>query len=126
MTTDDQVVFVSRPAMFRSRPLLFILCVVLCPALIGAVILLAWWFKCRATALTVTEHRVVLRTGLLAEQTNEVRHQDVRDIQISQTFWQRIGGTGSIEISSAGQTGVIVAAGIKDPQKIATLIRERQ
>jgi uncharacterized membrane protein YdbT with pleckstrin-like domain len=124
MSTDDHIVFVSRPAMVRSRPLLFVLCIVLLP--IGIFVLLAWWLKCRATALTVTDHRVILRTGLLAEQTNEVRHQDVRDIQISQTFWQRIGGTGSIEISSAGQTGVIVAAGIKDPQKIATLIRERQ
>lgn len=112
--------------MVRSRPLLFFLCVILCPVLIGAVILALWWLKSRATALTVTEHRVILRTGLLAEQTNEVRHQDVRDIQISQTFWQRIGGTGSIEISSAGQTGVIVAANVRDPQKIATLIRERQ
>lgn len=126
MTESDAILFISRPAMFRSRPFSFLVCLVLVPAIIGAAILLFWWVKCRSTALTVTEHRVILRKGILSELTNEVRHQDVRDIQISQTLWQRLFRIGSIEISSAGQTGVIIAAGIRDPQKIAGLIRQRQ
>jgi uncharacterized membrane protein YdbT with pleckstrin-like domain len=126
MTESDAILFVSRPTMFRSRPFSFLLYLILVPAIVGAVLLLFWWLKCRSTTLTVTEHRLILRKGILSEQTNEVRHQDVRDIQIGQTFWQRLFGIGSIEISSAGQTGVIVAADIRDPQRIAALIRQRQ
>ncbi len=77
--------------------------------------------------LTLTDERTILRKGLLSKRTNEVRHEDVRNIQVTQSFVQRMLGVGRIAISSAGQDTIeIDMDGVRDPQAIANLIRVRQ
>ena len=50
------VIYEAHPAMFRAHPFWFILCVLLIAAFgIGILILLYWYIKTRATALTVTD-----------------------------------------------------------------------
>lgn len=117
----EQVLLTVHPAMFRNRPLLFILTVW------TVIIPLIWWLRCKATTLSITTGRTVLREGLLAKRTNEVRHSDTRNIQVNQGFLQRIFGVGNIGVSSAGQSGVeIEVSGVPSPQKIADLIRRNQ
>jgi uncharacterized membrane protein YdbT with pleckstrin-like domain len=96
--TDEQILYESHPAMFRSNPILFVLCLVLCLAGVGLVILLFWWLSCAGTTLTVTDKRAILRKGLLSKYVNEVMLADVRNIQVGQTFLQRIFGVGTIGI----------------------------
>jgi predicted Zn finger-like uncharacterized protein len=88
---------------------------------------LAWWVRSRFTALTVTNRRSVLRRGLLARETTEVRHRDVRNIQVNQGTLERLLGVGDLAISSAGQDNLEIAVrGIPDPEKIAAVIRDMQ
>jgi uncharacterized membrane protein YdbT with pleckstrin-like domain len=95
-------------------------------AVVGMIVL-TWWLRCRYSTLTVTEKRSILDTGYLSRATNELRHVDVRNIEVNQTFLQRLFGTGSIEISTAASDeGEIAISGILEPQRVATLIRERQ
>lgn len=96
-------------------------------ALFGAGVLLVWWLKVKSTTLTVTSERTILRKGILSRNTTEVRHDDVRNLQVHQSFVERMLGVGDLAISSAGQDDLeIDIDGVRDPEHIASLIRERQ
>jgi uncharacterized membrane protein YdbT with pleckstrin-like domain len=120
---EETVLYQSHPAMFRNRPVAFILCLILSLVGIGLVILLIWWIKVKGTELTVTNERVSLRKGILSRFTNDVYLTDIRNVQIYQSFWQRIGHVGSVAISSAGHEGIeIEVKGIPDPDRIKKII----
>lgn len=120
----EKTLCTCHPAMFRNHPLLFIISVVLIAAFgLGLLILLVWWLGCYYTTLTVTTKRTILRKGILSRHTNDVWHRDVRNVQLSQSFGQRIFGVGRIGISSAGQSGVeIDVSGIPGPIRVKELI----
>jgi membrane protein YdbS with pleckstrin-like domain len=88
-------------------------------------LLVLWWLRCKTTKLTITDDRVVLRHGLLAKHTNEVRAADVRNVQVSQGMLQRLFGVGTLAVSTAGTGGVeILVGGIPAPQRIKERIYE--
>jgi uncharacterized membrane protein YdbT with pleckstrin-like domain len=121
--TGEQTLYSESPSMFRNNPIGFILTLLLCVVGVGLVVLLVWWLKNKGTVLTVTNERTILRRGLLSKSLNEVWHQDVRNVKLSQSFWQRIFGTGTLEISSAGQADVeIKVTGIPDPDDVKSVI----
>ncbi len=124
MTESEGTLLEINPAMFRSNPVGFILSVILIAAAgAGLVILAIWWLKTKAAMLTVTNKRIIQRTGLISKKTTEVVHRDVRNIQIDQSVFQRLFGVGSIGISSAGQSGIeILCTGVRDPDGIKALI----
>ena len=98
---EETVLYHSHPAMFRNRPWSFILCLILSLVGIGLIIFLIWWIRTKGTELTVTNERASLRKGILSKFTNDVYLTDVRNVQIYQSFWQRVFGVGSVAISSA-------------------------
>ena len=117
--TDDTMQSVS-PAMFRNRPFLFIMCCLLVLAYgAGLAILLIWWIRCKTTRFILTEKRAILREGILSKHTKDVRHKDIRLVEVHQSLAQRLFGVGNLAISSAGHGGVeIEINGIQQPQKI--------
>ena len=121
--TDEQTLYESHPAMFQNHPFWFVISVLLCAAGVGLAILLIWWLGCKGTTLTVTDKRTILQRGLLSRYISEVLHRDVRNIQLSQTFFQRVFGVGSIGISSAAEEGTeIRVTGIPRPDEVRALI----
>jgi hypothetical protein len=89
--------------------------------------LVAWWIATRCTSLRVTTERSLLRRGVLSRQSSEVRHRDVRNLQVHQSLYQRLVGVGDLSISSAGQEDMeIVIRGIPDPHAVAGTIRDQQ
>jgi len=120
----EKTEYQSHPSMFRSNPIGFILALVLIVAVgLGLLILLVWWLKCLGTTLIVTNKKTTLRRGILSKHINEVYHSDVRNVQVSQTMFQRMFGVGAIGISSAGQGGVeIRVSGLPAPAKIKDII----
>lgn len=143
------------PAMFRTNPVLFIgywailllglTAIVLAAwnyefisktfqmvagsvlALCGAVLLGKWWLETMYTELTVTSKRTVLRKGIIAKQTTEVQHDDIRNIQVDQNIYERIAGVGDIAVSSSGQPELeIHVEGIPRPNEVAEIIRDMQ
>jgi len=122
-SAEERVLYEAHPAMFRSRPLSFLLCVLLCVAGVGLVILLVWWLRCRSTTLTLTDRRSTLATGLLGRNVREVWHVDVCDFVLRQTFAQRLAGVGDVGISTAAESGFeIMAAGLPHPQQVQEII----
>ena len=123
----ESALYESHPAMFRSSPLGFILSAALCLVGVGLIILLVWKLKSLSTLLTVTSKKTVLRRGLLSKNTNEVFHKDVRNVQVHQTFWQRLFDVGTVGISSAGQSGLeIEVAGLPRPSEVSALINKHR
>ena len=121
---EEQTLFSEHPVMFRNNPVAFIVGVVLIAfAGLGLLILIPWWLRCLGTTLIITDKRTTLRTGILSKHLNEVYHDDVRNIQMSQNVFQRIMNVGTLGISSAGQSGVeIEVSGIKNPNETKKLI----
>ncbi len=123
----ETTLYSENPSMFRNNPLGFIATIILCLVGVGLIILLVWWFKSKATLLTVTDERTILRKGILSKSINEVWHQDVRNVQLNQSFWQRIFGTGTLQISSAGQADVeIKIVGIPEPEEVKAIIDQHK
>ena len=119
----EKTLIKTHPKMFRDSPVAFVLFAILIPVGLGALILLIWWLVVTNTTLTVTSKRTILRKGILSKHTREVRHSDVRFIEVDQGFLQRIFGIGDISISSAAQGTIeITANGILKPDKIKQTI----
>ena len=124
-TNTEQVLYEAHPAMFRNRPISFILCVILSLVGVGLIILFIWYLRSRATKLTVTSEQTTLRRGLLSKSTNDVFHENVRNIIVRQSVFQRMMGTGYVGISSSGQSDIeIEINGIPDPELVKELIDE--
>jgi len=123
----EETLYKEHPAMFRNHPVLFILCAILCLAVIGIPILVAWKLTTANTTLTVTDERTRLRRGILSKNTNDIRHVDVRNVRVSQRMTQRLFGVGSVGISSSGQSDMeIVVSGIRAPARVRDLIDEHR
>jgi uncharacterized membrane protein YdbT with pleckstrin-like domain len=119
----ETVIYRANPAMFRNHPIWFTLSVLTVPLLVGGVVLFVWWLQCMATTLTVTNRRVSLRKGIVSKCLNDVFHNDIRNVRVSQTPLQRLLKVGYIGISTAAQAGIeIEVNGIPDPLSVKAII----
>lgn len=143
----EQNVLFIRPAMARARPLLFLGLMVamlgglggaaaaaagaMLPlagglaavAVAGAVGLAVWKVACLGESLRVTNKRVIWTRGLLSRSTSEVAHDRIQNIQIRQSFWNRLWGVGEVGISSAGQSDMeILVANVPGPYRLQQII----
>lgn len=95
--------------------------------LIGGGWLLFWWLQTLFVTLTVTDERTILRKGIVAKETSEVRHRDVRNLQLDQNVLERLLGVGDLAISSAGQGDMeIHVDGVPKPDEVAAIVRRHQ
>lgn len=150
-STSDRTILVKHPAAFREQPLRTFALVVLLglatwlwgltfwstihylSAVVAALpllvlgLLLQLYIGALFTKLTVTEDRVILRKGIISKRTSELRHRDIRAIEVKQSILERLFNVGRIGISSSGQSDLeIVIGGIVDPQSVAQELRSRQ
>jgi len=141
-TAKEQDLLKIYPAMFRTRPIativlsLAILFTLLASAattseipqlwllpLILSLFFVIWFLESKTTSLTITTKRSILRKGILSKRTREVRHSDVRLLQVDQSLFQRLMKVGTVSIASAGHGEVEIAvSGIKHPEHIKETI----
>jgi uncharacterized membrane protein YdbT with pleckstrin-like domain len=121
------VIYEAHPAMFRAHPFWFILCVLLIAAFgIGILILLYWYIKTRATALTVTDSDILYERGILSKDRTSVSLRHIRSVNVMQSFVNRILGVGTIQISTAGDEPEFTIADMPDPHVIREAIAKAQ
>jgi xanthosine utilization system XapX-like protein/phage FluMu protein Com len=139
-----------RRAVFRARPISFSLVALISvaslvfalihlvspaavPMWLAIVCLLAllagggtlgyWWIESLVARLEVTNKRTIARRGLLSRSTSEVLHDNIRNVQIDQSFWERVWQVGSIGISSSGQDGIeIQMQHVPQPDRLKEVI----
>ena len=123
----DMESYQAHPAMFRAHPFWFILFVLLILAGgLGILILLYWYIKTRATALTVTEHEITFEQGILSKDRTGVSLRHVRAVRVTQGFVNRILGVGTVEISTAGDEPEFEVSDMPDPHEIREAISRAQ
>lgn len=122
-----QVIYEAHPAMLRAHPFWFILAVLLILAFgIGIIILLYWYIKTRATALTVTDQELMYERGILSKDRTSVSLKHIRSVNIAQGFVNRIFGVGTVQISTAGDEPEFTIADMPDPYVIQEAITKAQ
>jgi uncharacterized membrane protein YdbT with pleckstrin-like domain len=147
----EEILYDSNPSMFRNRPFLFILSVVMVALgvlglmagwlnddqpkiilgafafVIFAWILFYWWLTVINMKLTVTTERVRFKKGILSKSIREVFLSDIRSVQINQRLLQRIFFSGEVEVSSAASSEAeIQIDGIPNPYKVKKIIDEHR
>ena len=122
-----QVVYEAHPAMFRAHPFWFILCVLLIAAFgVGIILLLYWYIKTRATALTVTDQELMYERGILSKDRTSVSLKHIRSVNIAQGFVNRVMGVGTVQVSTAGDLPEFTIADMPDPYVIQEAITKAQ
>jgi len=121
------VIYQAHPAMFRAHPFWFILSVLLIAAFgVGILILIYWYIQTRATALTVTDSDLMYERGILSKERTSVSINHVRSVNVVQSFFNRILGVGTIQISTAGDDPEFTIADMPDPHVIREAIAKAQ
>lgn len=111
----EQEVLVLRPCMWRAHPFLTVFTLGIATFIL--------WVRHLGERITVTNKRCIWRRGFLSKSTSEVLHDHVRNIQIDQSFLNRVFNVGQVGISSAGQDGVeIQAFAIPRPMEVKKTI----
>jgi uncharacterized membrane protein YdbT with pleckstrin-like domain len=119
----ENVLYDSNPPMFRNNPFGFIISILLIPAFgLGIIILLVWYVSTKAQKLTITTQDLLYEKGLLSKSRSELRLTSIRSVRVNQSLFQRIFGTGDVEIFTAGDDPEITAKGMPDPNEIRELI----
>lgn len=94
------------------------------PLLAWSAGLLVWWWIDRLSAsLEITTKRTIMHRGFFSKSSSEVVHDNIRNIQIDQSFLQRVMKVGRIGISSSGQDGIELQVNhLKDPDYLREVI----
>ncbi len=94
------------------------------PMSIGGVGILSWWlFDRLGTSLEITTKRTIMHRGIFSKSSSEVVHDNIRNIQVEQSFFQRLFSVGKIGISSSGQDGLELEVNhLKDPNNLRKII----
>jgi uncharacterized membrane protein YdbT with pleckstrin-like domain len=123
MTDATAPEFDESPTMFGTSPGWFIIWCLLTPVLIGIFGFLIWRFQLSRTRLTIQGQRIIYRTGITSTRESEIRVNDVRDIEITRTFFQKMAGTGVLSLSTSGENGMeIQIAGLNQPERVREIV----
>ena len=85
---------------------------------VAGVALLSSWFRRLMTELSVTNHRVIYKSGFIRRHTVEMNMDKVETVNVDQSILGRILGYGTIHVLGTGQ-------GIEGLRRIAAPIRVR-
>ncbi len=118
--------YAEHPSMFRNKPFGFILSLLLIPVVIGVIILVVWYLKCRSTKLEINGDEIILEQGLHSKDRTELNTSSIRTVKISQSLMNRLFGVGTLSIFTAGDTPEIQVDGMPRPEVFRELVKARQ
>jgi uncharacterized membrane protein YdbT with pleckstrin-like domain len=144
LTSDEEVVLHLRPHWRRLvAPVGWVVLVV--AGVIGASVLwgttgalwlgliglalLAWlalwpWLSWRTTHYVFTTERVLLREGVLARHGRDIPLARINDVSFSHSLLERMLGSGTMTIESAGERGQMVLADLPRVEHTQTVLYE--
>lgn len=122
----DEVLYDENPSMFRNKPFLFILYVLLIPVFgIGILFLLVWYVQSKATRLIIREDELTFETGILNKSRVDIKTNRVRTVRIDQSLLQRMTNAGTVTVYTAGDNPEFSVGGLPDPFTPRDVIRSR-
>ena len=66
------------------------------------------WLKLRCTEIGVTNKRVIVKTGIISRQSEEMRIASIETVEIDQSVWGRILGFGDVRITGKGTSNLVL------------------
>jgi len=94
-------------------------CVILIPVIAGALAKFVTWY---CTTYVITNERLVVRAGVLSRSGTEIPLDAINNVAFSQTLFERILGSGDLDIESAGTTGHAHYENVRDPEGMQTIL----
>lgn len=74
------------------------------------------------TQYVITNERVIFRAGILSRRGKEIPLEVVNDVSFSQSFLERLVGSGDLLIESAGEMGQSRYTDVPHPERLQSLI----
>ncbi len=91
---------------------------------IGLLIVLLAVIVHRSTSWSLTSERLIERRGFLSQTRLEIELVDIRSVEVSRTFFQRMIGIGNVTVSSAASADFLIRMlNVSDPEGIAETVR---
>ena len=66
------------------------------------------WLKLRCTEIGVTNKRIIVKTGIISRQSEEMRIASIETVEIAQSVWGRILGFGDVRITGKGTSSLVL------------------
>ncbi|MEY7848020.1 PH domain-containing protein [Natrarchaeobius sp. A-rgal3] len=103
----------------------FIIGIPLAIVLIGILIIVGEYLRVTNTNYVVTNRALYRKTGVLSRDVKRIEHEKVQDISYSQSALGTQFGYGTVEVSTAGGSGVEMAfQSVPEPRNVQQLISE--
>lgn len=76
-----------------------------------------------ATRYTITNQRLTIHVGILRRDMHETRLERVQNVNLQQSFFDRVFGVGTVTFDTAGEAGYDFSfRGVADPSKIVRTV----
>ncbi len=120
LSQGEEIRQLFQPHWFAKIPIFFwTILVVTVP------VALLLWLQLRALEQGVTNKRVIRKAGIVSRKTEEMRLSSIETVDVSQTFWQRIFGAGTVKVTGRGVSDVILV-NIDDPMSVKRAIENAE
>lgn len=117
LSKDEQVVALFKLHWFAYVPMVMWILLALVTFGLTLFVALYEYLKLRFTEQGVTNKRVILKTGIISRQSEEMKLKSIETVEINQGVFGRIFGFGSIHVTGRG-TSDVVFKGINDPMAV--------
>jgi uncharacterized membrane protein YdbT with pleckstrin-like domain len=125
LDADETVVWADTPHEMSLVPA-FIVGIPLSLLLVGIPILVGAYLSHRNTNYVVTTTALYRKTGILSRNVQRIEFDKVQDTSYRQSFFGSQFGYGTVDVSTAGGTGVELSfTNVADPQSLQRRINER-
>lgn len=122
---DEEVIWAGGPDRRTLIPA-FAIGIPLAIVLIGVIIIASEYLRVTNTHYVVTDRALYKKTGVLSRDVKRIEHEKVQDISYSQSALGTHFSYGSVEVSTAGGSGVEMAfKSVPDPKAVQQRISER-
>jgi uncharacterized membrane protein YdbT with pleckstrin-like domain len=74
------------------------------------------------THYVITTHRLLFREGVLSRSGRDIALARITDVSYRQSLWERLIGSGTVTIESAGESGSTVLRRIPDSEDVQQLL----
>lgn len=107
--------------LYQRQHLRYVPLLVLVSCLLFGLVLLAR----RATNWSVTSERLIQREGIFSTRRREVELADIRSVEVSQRFSQKLLGLGDVVVASAASADYLIRLlDVSNPDAIADVLRK--
>lgn len=92
----------------------------------GIILALALEIAIRYERITLTEHEIEHKTGILSKKMMRINYHNISNVNLQQTLFQRIFGFGDVYIDTPGGAGYeIILYGFSSAPKIEQIIASK-